>query len=103
MRRGSALIGLLATGVLVTGFATAVPAGEATAAALPAVAGHLHQGPRGPIRVGRLALRPCSVVPGAYCGSLPRPWDSSGQVPGTVGVGFAFVPARDATQPALGT
>ena len=105
MRRGSALIGLLATGVLVTGFATAVPAGEATAAALPAAApaGHLHQGLRGPIRVGRLALRPCSVVPGAYCGSLPRPWDSSGQVPGTVGVGFAFVPARDATQPALGT
>jgi pimeloyl-ACP methyl ester carboxylesterase len=106
MRRGSGLVGLLTAGVLLAGFGTAVPAGAApttgaSSALAPAV--HAHPGTRTPIRVGALLLRPCSVVPGAYCGSLRRPWDASGQVPGTLSVGFALVPARDTTRPVLGT
>jgi pimeloyl-ACP methyl ester carboxylesterase len=53
--------------------------------------------------VGSLDLVPCDVVDGALCGSLPRPWDPTGVVPGTVGVGFAFVPAADSVHPVLGT
>jgi pimeloyl-ACP methyl ester carboxylesterase len=42
-------------------------------------------------------------VPRAWCGSIQRPWDPTGHEPGTVNVGFAFVPARDLQQPVLGT
>lgn len=45
------------------------------------------------LRVGSAALTPCPVMRGAYCGRIDRPWDESGRVPGTVTVGFAWVPA----------
>ena len=46
---------------------------------------------------------PCRVVPGAVCGSILRPWEPGDPGAGTVRVGFAFVPARDRSRPALGT
>ena len=57
----------------------------------------------GTLEVGSLTLHRCDVVVGAYCGSIRRPWDPSGDEPGTVRVGFAFLPARDHSQPAKGT
>lgn len=56
-----------------------------------------------PVRVGTIDLLPCDVYDGALCGSLPRAWDPTGAVPGTLDVGFAFVPALDTGRPALGT
>lgn len=53
--------------------------------------------------VGALTLRPCNVVPRALCGKLRRAWDPTGAVTGTIGVGFAYVPARDRSRPAVGT
>jgi pimeloyl-ACP methyl ester carboxylesterase len=55
------------------------------------------------VQVGTLDLTPCDVVDGALCGTLARPWDPTGAVPGTISVGFAFVPATDTTRPAVGT
>jgi pimeloyl-ACP methyl ester carboxylesterase len=54
-------------------------------------------------RVGDLTLTRCDVLPHAWCGHLARPWDPSGAVKGHLNVGFAFVPASDTQQPALGT
>lgn len=49
-----------------------------------------------------LGLKACDdVLPGAMCGHLARPWDPSGSVPGTVSVGFAFLPASSGA--AVGT
>lgn len=45
------------------------------------------------LRVGELLLTPCPVMRGAYCGHITRPWDESGRVPGSVKVGFAWIPA----------
>lgn len=56
-----------------------------------------------PAGSGELRLHPCSVTRGALCGSLLRPWDPTGREPGRVRVGFAFVPARDASARVLGT
>ncbi len=58
---------------------------------------------RGPLTVGDLTLRPCAVVSHAWCGHLRRPWDPAHPAQGTLRVGFAFAPARDASRPALGT
>ena len=43
------------------------------------------------------------MLPHARCGSIERPWEPGNPGAGTVTVGFAFVPARDHTRPALGT
>jgi pimeloyl-ACP methyl ester carboxylesterase len=55
------------------------------------------------VRVGSLDLTPCDVTDGALCGTLARRWDPTGAVPGTLDVGFAFVPASDTSHTALGT
>lgn len=53
---------------------------------------------------GAPSLKPCpAVLDDAWCGTLRRPWDPTGAVPGTIGIGFAFVPARDTGEPAIGT
>lgn len=52
---------------------------------------------------GVVRLHRCDVTAGALCGSIPRPWDPAGREPGTVHVGFAFVPARDSAARVLGT
>jgi pimeloyl-ACP methyl ester carboxylesterase len=84
-----------------------VPAGAARAQTragiLTATSLSASAAPRVPLHVGRLTLTPCAVVAGAYCGSITRPWDPTGAVPGTLSVGFAFRPATDAAEPALGT
>jgi pimeloyl-ACP methyl ester carboxylesterase len=56
-----------------------------------------------PITVGELTLKPCGVVAHAYCGHLARNWEPDDPAAGQVRVGFAFVPARDSSRPALGT
>jgi pimeloyl-ACP methyl ester carboxylesterase len=48
-------------------------------------------------------LARCKVLPQARCGSIERPWEPGNPAAGTVTVGFAFVPARDHSKPALGT
>src|SRR5262245_19896754 len=58
---------------------------------------------RGPITVGSLTLRPCSVVAHAWCGHLDRVWEPGHPSAGQIHVGVAFAPARDASRPALGT
>jgi len=58
---------------------------------------------RPPITVGGLTLKPCGVVAHAYCGHLARNWEPGNPAAGQVRVGFAFVPARDDSRPALGT
>lgn len=59
--------------------------------------------PGDPVTVGSLTLRPCGVVARALCGHLDRLWEPDDPAAGTVRVGFAFVPARDASRPALST
>lgn len=53
------------------------------------------------IRVGTQTLARCPSIP-AYCGSLTRPLDPAGQVPGTIQIGFEFYPHLNASQPATG-
>ncbi len=49
-------------------------------------------------------LTPCDdVLAGAVCGVLRRPWDPTGVVPGTLGIGFALLRASDTGRPVLGT
>ena len=57
----------------------------------------------GPTQIGSLTLRRCDVMPRALCGSILRLWDPNRPGQGRVRVGFAFVPARNTTQPAIGT
>ena len=57
----------------------------------------------GNVVVGALTLHPCNVLPRALCGSLLRPWDPTGAIPGALRVGFAFLPARDRSRAVLGT
>jgi pimeloyl-ACP methyl ester carboxylesterase len=69
----------------------AAPATSESASATPAVA-------------AAPSLKPCpAVLENAWCGSVRRPWDPTGAVPGTIGIGFAFVPASDTGEPAVGT
>jgi len=58
--------------------------------------------PLAQIRVGSLTLTRCPTIQ-AYCGSLTRPLDPAGQVPGTIDIAFEFYPHLDASQPAAGT
>jgi pimeloyl-ACP methyl ester carboxylesterase len=52
------------------------------------------------IRVGSLTLRSC-LADKAYCGSLDRAFDPTGQVPGNIKISFEFYPHTDDSQPAL--
>ena len=45
------------------------------------------------LRVGSVELAPCNVMRDAWCGSITRPWDAAGRVPGTLQVGFAWIPS----------
>ncbi len=64
---------------------------------------HVADRGRTPITVGDLTLKPCGVVARAYCGHIARNWEPGNPAAGRVRVGFAFVPARDDSRPALGT
>jgi pimeloyl-ACP methyl ester carboxylesterase len=51
------------------------------------------------LQVGTLALTPCGQ---AWCGSLTRALDPSGEVPGTIAIAFELYPQRDAARPNAG-
>lgn len=53
----------------------------------------------GTITVGTLPLTRCGA---AYCGVLARPLDPTGEVPGTIDIGFQFYPQTNPALPALG-
>lgn len=91
-----------ALGVLV---AVAVSAVVATGL-LPAAAAEVRAAVRDgrTLTVGSVTLTRCNdVLAGAYCGRVTRAWDPTGAVPGTLPVGFAFLPAEDTSSPAVGT
>ena len=70
------------------------------ALATPANAAPLYEAPTAS---SGIRLVSCDFYPGALCGHLDRAWDPTGTVPGTIRVGFAFIPARDTSRAALGT
>jgi pimeloyl-ACP methyl ester carboxylesterase len=53
------------------------------------------------IRLGSLQLRRCSDVP-AYCGSLDRPLDPTGALPGRISIHFEYYPHSGAGHSAAG-
>jgi pimeloyl-ACP methyl ester carboxylesterase len=53
--------------------------------------------------VGSLTLHPCAGASGYFCGSVSRALDPAGVVPGTVSVGFTWLPHSQTGTPALGT
>jgi pimeloyl-ACP methyl ester carboxylesterase len=57
----------------------------------------------GPVQLGGMTLHPCAVTARALCGTVERLWEPADPSAGEVRVGFAFVPARDTSRPALGT
>lgn len=52
---------------------------------------------------GTLTLEPCRTIDGALCGTLIRPLDPTGKLPGTIPIRFEFYPRGDQAKPALGT
>jgi pimeloyl-ACP methyl ester carboxylesterase len=54
-----------------------------------------------PILVGLIELRPCLSAPG-YCGSLDRPLDPTGAIPGRISIHFEYYP-HSGPDKALGT
>lgn len=54
------------------------------------------------LKVGTLELESC-VGGSAWCGSIDRPIDPAGEVPGTIPIAFEYHPRRDTSKPALGT
>ena len=97
------LAAAVAAAAMIPGSATAGPRPAPLPRAAGDVPGLAAPSPPAVVHVGSLDLAPCEVIEGALCGSLPRAWDPTGTVPGTLDVGFAFVPALDASAPALGT
>ena len=55
-----------------------------------------------PVTVGSLTLRPCGVVGRRCAATSTGLWEPGRPGAGTVRVGFAFVPARDRSRPAVG-
>jgi pimeloyl-ACP methyl ester carboxylesterase len=53
--------------------------------------------------VGSLTLHPCSGASGYYCGAIARPLDPAGAVPGTISIGFTWLPHSQAGTPSSGT
>jgi pimeloyl-ACP methyl ester carboxylesterase len=48
----------------------------------------------GGLAVGRLRLEPCEDLPGAWCGTLPVPFDRADPAAGTIPVAFEWYPAE---------
>jgi pimeloyl-ACP methyl ester carboxylesterase len=56
-------------------------------------------GARGTLRVGSMELRPCESVH-AYCGTLERPLDPTGTIPGRISIYFEYYPHSGPGKPA---
>jgi len=97
--RLAALVAVATTSLL----AGMLPAATGTTAVVTAASEGTVRSTAATVSVGQLTLHPCPVLRRALCGRLHRAWDPTGSVRGRVGVGFAFVPARDRTRPAFGT
>lgn len=54
------------------------------------------------LKVGTLTLQPC-VGGSAWCGTLDRPIDPAGEVPGTIAIAFEYHPRSNTAKPSLGT
>ena len=55
------------------------------------------------LTVGLLTLQPCAGAPGYYCGAITRPLDPAGAAPGTISIGFTWLPHANSTAPSTGT
>lgn len=69
-----------------------------------AALGHVNPWPastRQPLVVGSIELRPCPSVP-AYCGTLDRPLDPTGVIPGRIAIHFEYYP-HSAPEKPVGT
>jgi pimeloyl-ACP methyl ester carboxylesterase len=55
------------------------------------------------ITVGELTLTLCNTDYTGYCGSIARPIDPSGVIPGKITVGFEYYPRSDLSRARLGT
>ncbi len=76
---------------------------SAFGAVLTLFAGGAFAAPPNTITVGQLALTLCNTDYTGYCGSISRPLDPAGVVPGSLSIGFEFYPRTDTTKPGLGT
>ena len=89
--------------VVVTAVAATLLLGSAAPGAATSTRSTASSVASGDVVVGQLTLHPCTVLRHALCGSLMRPWDPTGVIPGNIRVGFAFLPARDHSRAVLGT
>ncbi|HEY1654120.1 MAG TPA: alpha/beta fold hydrolase [Candidatus Tumulicola sp.] len=53
--------------------------------------------------VGNLSLHPCSGASGYWCGTLTRPLDSAHRIPGTIAIGFTWLPHARSGSASQGT
>ncbi|HEY5426530.1 MAG TPA: alpha/beta fold hydrolase, partial [Candidatus Tumulicola sp.] len=53
--------------------------------------------------VGSLSLHACAGAPGYFCGTLLRPLDPAGRVPGRISIGFTWLPHSRARAASAGT
>lgn len=96
MRKRGAALGVLAAVAVSATLATGPLPAYAASSPTSAPARHL--------TVGSVTLTRCDdVLVGAYCGHVTRRWDPTGHVAGVLPVGFAFLPAKDTSTPAVGT
>lgn len=53
--------------------------------------------------VGSLTLHPCDAGAAYYCGEIRRPIDSTGHIPGSIDIGFTWLPRTQRNRPSNGT
>ena len=96
--RGSMFGRLWATAALLTVTSGAAAQEQTAPAPAPAPA----EAAAATIQVGGVTLTACQPDFGGFCGTITRPLDPAGKLPGTVTIGFEFYPHHDAGQPAEG-
>jgi len=78
--------------VVVTAVAATLLLGSAAPGAATSTRSTASPVASGDVVVGQLSLHPCTVLRHALCGSLMRPWDPTGAIPGNI-LGGLRVPA----------
>jgi pimeloyl-ACP methyl ester carboxylesterase len=53
--------------------------------------------------IGSLTLRPCDASATYYCGNIRRPIDSTGHIPGSIDIGFTWLPHSQRNRLSSGT